>query len=199
MTTVVYKIGGSLLDLPDLGRRVCTLVGQNTGRPLFLVGGGPTADMVREWDRRHELGQERAHWLALKSLKLNEALVAELLNRATLVANRDEAESVWKQGDWPLLCAHDFLACEEQRADPADRLAHHWDATSDAIAAWITLRWPAERLVLLKSTSLNQAGDARRRDADNLVDPLFPQLADRLANVCWVNLRADQPAIETWK
>ena len=58
MMTIVYKIGGSLLDLPDLARRVELIVSpQSDGRPLFVVGGGPTANIVREWDRVHQLGR----------------------------------------------------------------------------------------------------------------------------------------------
>ena len=38
---------------------------------LFVPGGGPTADVIRDFDRIHQLGEEQAHWLALAALQLN--------------------------------------------------------------------------------------------------------------------------------
>ena len=80
MRTIVYKVGGSLLSLPDLASRICAVREQcSDSRPLLVVGGGKAADLVRDWDRNHQLGQERSHWLALESMKLNEAFLQELL------------------------------------------------------------------------------------------------------------------------
>ena len=89
MPTIVYKVGGSLLGLPDLPRRLRRVLSTVDDRkPLLMVGGGPTADVVREWDRLHGLGDERAHWLALRSLMLNEALLVELMSQTRLVHSR---------------------------------------------------------------------------------------------------------------
>ena len=68
---VIYKVGGSLLELPDLPRRLQDVVRPDVC-PLFVIGGGRTADLVREWDRLHQLGEERSHGLALKAMQLNE-------------------------------------------------------------------------------------------------------------------------------
>ena len=200
MTLAVYKLGGSLLSLPDLVPRLERLFERESGhtRRLVVSGGGPTADIVRGWDRLHGLGEERAHWLALESLRLNELLLAELLPGAAVVRSRDEAERVWDAGGLPILCACDFLREAERRA--ALPLPHTWDVTSDSIAAWLAAVWPADRLVLLKSVSLDQpaAGSAEPAGDVRLVDPYFHVLAPHVREVRWVNLREDVLTVEEW-
>ncbi len=207
---VVYKIGGSLLDLPDLPRRLQDVVLPDVC-PLFVVGGGRTADLVREWDRLHQLGDERAHWLALRAMQLNESLLADVLPDASVVATREAAITVWGRGAWPIVSAYDFVAAEEPLAE--SELPHCWEATSDSIAAWIAARWPADRLVLLKSVALPEDGNVNRDGATTgrgftdtgtenaaselvaagLVDPCFPALARDLAAVDWITLRDERP------
>jgi aspartokinase-like uncharacterized kinase len=220
-SVVVYKVGGSLLELPDLPRRLQDVVPPDVC-PLFVVGGGRTADLVREWDRLHQLGDERAHWLALRAMQLNEALLANLLPHAAVVATRDGAIAEWGREGWPIISAHDFVAAEEPLTK--SRLPHCWDATSDSIAAWIATRWPADRLVLLKSVALPEIGEEGRDGATDgrgftdasdrnsefripnsefvtagLVDPCFPALASALPKVEWVNLRDERPvARQLW-
>lgn len=190
MRTVVYKIGGSLLTLPDLVRRMRRLFEQRAGcRALLVAGGGEAADIVRRWDEIHKLGEERAHLLALKSLALNEWLLNNLLPETRIVSTRTEAETAWQSGCMPILCCNRFLAEEEQGCDMP--LPHTWAVTSDSIAAWITLRWPADELVLVKSTGFPSG---ERCDENNLsprVDSYFRELSPRLPAASWVNLRSD--------
>src|SRR5262249_34902973 len=76
---VVVKVGGSLYDWPDLAGRLQDWLGQPSERRVLLVpGGGVTADVVRDLDQRHALGEERAHWLALHALALNAHFLAAL-------------------------------------------------------------------------------------------------------------------------
>lgn len=214
MTVVLYKLGGSLLDLSDLPQRLCSVIANDDDvRPLLVVGGGPTADLVRRWDRVHQLGEERSHWLALRSLELNESLLAELLPSARIVTSRGEAGDSWQRGFWPILRSRAFLRDEEPLADVP--LPHTWNATSDSIAAWIALHWPADRLVLLKSVSLpadcpeearvpvkhdGRTGKSVRGSdlvAAGLVDPHFPELAAFLPSVEWINLRAKESGVQS--
>ena len=187
---VVYKIGGSLLSLPDLPQRLQSLFARENGKALLVVGGGPTADLVREWDRQFELGECRAHWLALKAMALNEALLAELLPDTPIVHRPCEAESAWRNGQTAILCAHSFLVADAQ--EPGAHLPHGWDVTSDSIAAWIALRWAATELILVKSVPL----DASNRTDSPAVDRYFRRLAPRLPRIGWVNLRSDDPRVE---
>ena len=170
-----YKLGGSLFDLPDLADRVAAaLAGER--RALLVCGGGAVADAVRGWDRVHRLGEERAHRLACESLGLTARFVAELIG-AELAGDRETAGDVWGRGSVCVLDLPRLLAAEEPR-DPAPP-PHAWETTSDALAAWIARRWPAERLVLLKSCD----------ERPGAVDAHFARFAAGL-EVGWVNLRA---------
>ena len=77
---MVVKVGGSLFDWPDLGPRLRQWLAANAPREVILVpGGGPTADVIRTLDRTHGLGDEAAHWLALRAMAVNAELLAALL------------------------------------------------------------------------------------------------------------------------
>jgi len=204
MPTTVYKIGGSLLDLPDLAERVDRMLAHSArGRALLIAGGGPTVNLVRRWDNVHKLGQHRAHALALAAMQLNEALLVELLPRAELVADRSQAEQSWRIERLPILSARAFLEREEPLADLP--LPHHWDVTSDSLAAWIAIRWPADALVLVKSIAAPQSSLEGASDTPAAVDAHFRKLAPLLPAIGWVNLRGPSrshrspPTVSPWR
>lgn len=178
----VYKVGGSLFDWPELLGRLRALLLEEAGRPLLISGGGAAADVVREWDRLHRLGEERSHRLAVKSLCLGEAFLADNLDRAVTVDGRAQAEDAWQTGRLPVLCVDRFLAAEE--ATDIAPLPHRWDVTSDSIAAWVAARWPAE-LVLLKSTSPRSA-------RDSFVDSYLESVVGRVRRAGWIDLRTGE-------
>lgn len=175
----VYKVGGNLFEWPELFPRLETLLRSEPGWPLLVSGGGAAADVIREWDRVHGLSDERAHRLAVKSLRLGEAFLTDGLPGAVLVCGREDAASAWAAGHLPILCADRFLDVEESSA--AVPLPHSWDVTSDSIAAWVAARWPAD-LVLLKSTTPDAA-------AGSFVDPYFAKIAGRVRRAEWIDLR----------
>jgi aspartokinase-like uncharacterized kinase len=214
---VLFKLGGSLLTLPDLGRRVrdvmyeparfgvpCATFSRGPSgravperprtapihplnRPLLVVGGGPAADLVREWDSIHQLSDELAHRLAIRAMSCTALLAASLLDRATIVSRTDELPAVWQRGELPVLLVEPLLA--ELEAESDDALPASWHVTSDSIAAWLAIRLQAAELVLLKSVDFPPAGlEAAARDG--LVDPCFPRLTSRLARITWLNLRS---------
>jgi aspartokinase-like uncharacterized kinase len=159
--------------------RLEALLRSEPGRPLLVSGGGGAADVVREWDRVHRLGDERAHRLAVKSLRLGEAFLADGLAGAVIAESRADAAAAWAAGRVPVLCAGRFLDAEEPTA--AEPLPRCWDVTSDSIAAWVSARWPAD-LVLLKSTTPDAA-------AELFVDPYFVKLIGRVRRAEWIDLR----------
>ena len=198
MGFVVYKLGGSLLSCNDLAARLRAVMEQRPNdRSLIVVGGGAAADVVRDWSRIHTLSEEAAHWLALRSLSLNRALVRHLLPESREVSSCEAAISCWLEGNRPLLV--DVEMClQDAEGHGQSPLPHCWDVTSDSIAAWITTHWKADELVLLKSTSLPAElplGDATRLE---LVDPFFRHLANEIPRVSWCNLREDAEKIIGW-
>jgi aspartokinase-like uncharacterized kinase len=91
---VVYKVGGSLFDWPELFPRLMSFFHNEPTRPLIVSGGGGAADVVREWDRIHRLGDVRSHRLAIVSLSLGSAFLADGLG-ARLVSDRRGAATAW--------------------------------------------------------------------------------------------------------
>lgn len=193
MSPTVLKIGGSLLDLPELGPRIERVVREEgITRPLLVVGGGRVADLVRDWDREYAIGEERAHWLALKAMELNESLVAELISAARIVRAGSEADEAWRRGELPILNAHGHLTDLEQAGETT--VPHRWSVTSDGVAAWTACRWSAERLVFLKSTDLPVRRGVLDLVEGELLDPycgeLLPECLGRMS-VDWINLRSE--------
>jgi 5-(aminomethyl)-3-furanmethanol phosphate kinase len=184
MTLTVVKIGGSLFDLPDLATRLRSwLATLDAGRILLVAGGGATADVIREFDRIHGLGEETAHDLALCSLTLNARFLGKLLGPSVPVLN-PERGNAW-QGV-ALLDAHAFC----QREESARELPACWDATSDSVAAYVAIALGAAELILLKSTDAGEVRNWSEASRSGLVDPLFHEIiAGSTLLVRMVNLR----------
>lgn len=183
---IVVKVGGSLYDLPDLGPRLRSCLQSLAPASVLLVpGGGSMADVIRRFDEVHRLGEEKAHWLALRALSLNAAFLKELLPQAHLVSDSSERHL-------PLLAildAHAFAIHDEGRPGA---LPHLWHATSDAVAARAAVVGQAAGLVLLKSITIPPEVSWDEASQRGWVDRFFPQVllqATRPLRVWSVNLR----------
>jgi aspartokinase-like uncharacterized kinase len=182
----VVKVGGSLYDLPDLQDRLCRWLAQQADDSVILVpGGGATADVVRRFDAIHGLGQERAHWLALRALALNAMFLAELLPNTPVIGHPSHAA----QGG-SILDPHAFAVLDE-RQNPTCCLPHAWEATSDAIAARAAIVGGAARLILLKSVTVPPGIDWKMAADLGFVDLVFADLIREVPGMAVeaVNLR----------
>lgn len=208
MCTIIYKLGGSLLALPELAARLRALLKQpfpfcdnlRQSAPLqalLVVGGGPIADAVRLWDRVHGLGDELAHALAMNSMSFNAKLAAAVVGPARVVTTRAQARDAWADGQIAVLAAAEFIDAEERASQ--DLLPRSWDVTSDSAAAYIAIHWPADALVLLKSVPLTADCDVQSAVKHGLLDAYFPRLAGRIPQLGWVNLRSDAASIQPWR
>jgi 5-(aminomethyl)-3-furanmethanol phosphate kinase len=190
----VVKLGGSLLDLPDLAQRLDQLRPEWGPRPLLVVGGGVAADLVRAWDQLYGLGEERAHWLALDSLALTARLLASLWP-AACVTQRANSQAVWGEGRIPLAIAREWF--EDSLAAQAPTPPHSWQTTTDTIAAWIASNTRAEALWLLKSVPC--AASVVVATQLGLVDPHFAEWTPAQIPIHWANLRqANDLPIPCW-
>ncbi|MEX0978075.1 MAG: hypothetical protein WDZ48_04450 [Pirellulales bacterium] len=183
----VIKLGGSLLDWPELvGQFRCWLATQPPAANVIVVGGGPLVDSLRALDRIHALSDETAHWLAIRAMSLTSAIVAELLSEATLVRSPEELR-LESAGPPQILDVEEFLR-KEHRGNGA--LPCSWDVTSDSIAARLANVLDAGELVLLKSAL---PADATYKSAaqGGYVDARFAASACLLSVRC-VNLRDRQ-------
>jgi aspartokinase-like uncharacterized kinase len=166
----VVKVGGSLYDRPDLERRLARwFAGFPSRHILFVPGGGPTAEVVRTLDRIHELGENAAHWIALKALSVNARFLACLIPGGVVIPDATHHFT-----GHAILDPYTFAGIDESRGG---KLPASWDVTSDSIAARAAIVAVANRLVLLKSVEIPPGTDWSEAAARGWVDPYFPRLA----------------------
>jgi aspartokinase-like uncharacterized kinase len=184
----VVKVGGSLFDLPDLGPRLRRWLEGTSGGVLLVPGGGDAADVVRAFDRRHVLGEERSHWLALCALSLNARFLAALLPGAEVIADIAAWARVAGSASVAVLDAHAFVLADDGRPGA---LPHRWEVTSDCVAARAAVVAGCRRLTLLKSTDLPADTDWTAAGRLGLVDTHFVRVVGpEKVEVRWVNFRA---------
>jgi hypothetical protein len=207
MPLVIYKLGGSLLSLNDLDRRLASLfklpiplpsqsIGDRSLDRAVLVGGGGAADLVRGWDRAHRLGGERSHELALSAMALNAQFVNALLRHSVSVDKRSSIRKACADGSIAVLDPRGVLDEAEKRS--AQRLPRSWDVTSDSIAAFLSISWRAKVLELVKSSPRPASQSTTAAARRGLVDKYFSQMARRVPVVAWANLRSKRILIERW-
>jgi aspartokinase-like uncharacterized kinase len=175
---VIVKVGGSLYDLPDLGRRLSAWLAELRAPHVVIVpGGGSAADLVRTWDRQFALGEQRAHWLALRALALNAHLLASVIPAARVIEHLDNDSGPNGSVLCDILDMHAWAGRDERNND--DHLPHTWAVTSDSLAAHVAIRAQADRLILLKSVAIPENMDWRHAAQQGLVDQFFPDVIRR--------------------
>ena len=154
-----------------------------------MPGGGAVAEVVRELDRIHGLGEEGAHWLAIQAMDVMGGALRALLDL-------DERPGLSRPssqhgGDKPgRTQIHDCLAFARADEARAGALPHSWDVTSDSIAARAAVVFGARRLVLLKSVDGNDGTSWDEWAWHGWVDTHFPRVVRGAAFVVEVvNLR----------
>lgn len=186
----VGKVGGSLLEspgVPDLESRIESVVAERGGpHPILIMGGGPTVDLIRGWDRRFGFDEEFCHWVSVQAMTLNSRILARILARGRLVGCEVDCEQAWARGEISIYDAYRFL--KEVDEDLADSLPRRWTVTSDSIAARIARQFSAGELALLKSTTLPEVTSLTRAVDEGFVDPYFATAARDLTAVVAINL-----------
>ncbi|WDI42366.1 amino acid kinase family protein [Bremerella sp. P1] len=199
MGFAVWKLGGSLFDLPDLAERIRRLHDAlSPALPVVIIpGGGAFADAVRKMDQVHRLDPLDSHHLALDAMRLSASLVAGLLKQNAVTDLKTQRESIeaWARAQrepalqvWDVIDSWNTLLPEVEEAygpTPAD-----WRLTSDSIAATLAAHWGAEELVLVKSIDRPMESSWELRAKVGAVDKVFPQIAPHVQRIEWVNLRA---------
>jgi 5-(aminomethyl)-3-furanmethanol phosphate kinase len=199
-SVTIVKIGGSLLDWIELPARLADFLDEPRsrlagGHAILIAGGGRAADLVRQLDRTHRLGDETAHRLALRAMDLSALFLSALLPGSIAVDRLDALPAARRAGRIPVLLGG--LILEEIERPGVAPLPRCWDTTSDSIAARIAVHLRAESLILLKSASLPPG--ASRQEAARLerVDPHFPGVAQAIPRVEYLNLRAPSSGLLT--
>jgi 5-(aminomethyl)-3-furanmethanol phosphate kinase len=159
---VVVKIGGGLLARSEVFTAVLAEIAATSGEiPLLVVpGGGPFADVVREIDRRLDLTDEAAHWMAVLAMDQYAHAIESRLPNGRIVSWPNEIDAALAGGEIPVLAPYQWM----RHADP---LPHSWDVTSDSISVWVATQVGAARLVLVKPPGAS---------GGSVVDPSFDAL-----------------------
>jgi len=191
----VVKLGGSLLEWPQLAERLrAWLAIQPPAANILIVGGGTLVDALRKLDAAERLPSDTSHWLAIRAMGVTAAMVASLLQEARLVGAIEQLEFT-ECCPLQILDVGHFLRNDEHSADA---LPASWDVTSDSISARVASVLQANELILLKS-SLPAGSSHLQTLADNgYVDAYFPRVAGSLQVRC-VNLRSEDFAEVTFE
>lgn len=161
----VIKIGGSLLNDPELPSRLLNwLASLMPEQTILIVGGGELVDVIRLWHDRFDLRETTSHELACRALSVTASLVHSWLPDAILI---DDLTKLEKHQTIVFSCTDSILRSDA----PAN-----WDFTSDSIAAQTALKCEAEELILLKSI-LPSTDRLDLAAEQNYVDACFCQLA----------------------
>ncbi len=182
---IVVKVGGSLYDHPRFGPGLRAYLASLAPEKILLVpGGGAFTDAVRQLDAIHQLGEERAHWLALTALWTTAGFCRDLLPGAEFSVH--PVADQWDRlapGTVRVLESHGFCQLN-------DHLPHTWDVTSDSIAGQAAVVYRATRLILLKSVDVPPGTSWLDAAQEGWVDPFFPSaVADFPATIEMVNFR----------
>jgi 5-(aminomethyl)-3-furanmethanol phosphate kinase len=188
----IVKVGGSLLDWPELPARLLDFLKQrrisHAGvHHVLMGGGGDFADSVRRYDRIHRFSDREGHFLAVQAMSLTCTVLFCLLRNCRGVETLAMLDEDWPPDEIPLLMPSSAL--EELQFDRRKPMPYSWDVTSDTLAAWIASELPGRSLVLMKSAAL-PAGATRDHAAQlKLVDPYFPLISSALEHVEYLHLR----------
>ena len=157
--TRVVKIGGSLLNLPDLSTRLSSWLNSQGPMPtVWIVGGGKAVDAIRENVCESLADQESMHWAAIKIMSSNVKSIRQfqfpdwiLVNELKVLKRTLRETSIKEshQGSNILFDCSNWL-----RSNSC--LPRTWDVTSDSIAVALAGEIEACEVVLLKSVEVEQ-------------------------------------------
>ncbi|QEG35549.1 amino acid kinase family protein [Bythopirellula goksoeyrii] len=179
----VVKVGGSLFELPELGKRITTwLKIQSPAYNLLVAGGGKLVDEIR----MQQLDERTAHWQCIEILEKTAISLASKLPGVSIVdlppgfkESQPNCATVFSPSRW---------LREVEPNLPGTRLRESWEVTSDSIAARLTICFHRAELVLLKSADA-PCLDFTKLAECRYVDRMFPEFAQELPVVRMVNLR----------
>src|SRR5262249_26339552 len=141
---------------------------------------------VRHLDRLHQLGEERAHSLAIQALSLSAHCLAAIVPRGVVCPDLEQCSVRWREGSIPILDVHRFVVEDEQSCGA---LPHSWSTTSDSLAARVARVAGLKRLILLKSVTIPRELSWKEAGQLGFVDPQFSEAAASLT-VQALNFRA---------
>ncbi|MDX6749852.1 aspartate/glutamate/uridylate kinase [Geminicoccaceae bacterium 1502E] len=166
----IVKIGGSLMDAPALHPWLATIAGTEGPARLVVAGGGPFADQVRAAQQRLGFDDLAAHRMAILAMQQYGLALQSLEPRLGLVESAEGIAEL-RQGGGRAVWLPWRMIGTDRTIEPS------WDITSDSLALILARRLAAERLVLVKSATMQAGTDLASLAAAGVVDAAFTRLA----------------------
>lgn len=182
----VVKVGGSLFDIPGLGKHLISWLRGLKRTTLLVPGGGPLVEVLRELDRCHSLGETTSHWLALQTMSINAQILSKLIPNSEIIDQKSPGWDWSEEGRVAILDALEFARHDE---DEPGCLPALWSVTSDSIAARAAKVLGATDLILLKSLDWDLERDYEGAVGRGVIDPFFRNLIQPHIPVQLVNFR----------
>lgn len=182
----VVRVGGSLLTWDELLPRLRKWIDeQPPANTVFIAGGGPWVELLRQSAARFHIDEPTAHVLCLRAMSTTANLLAEITQTPVVVS----IEEVLKLGSDEVVFDV-YYHTEHIDRKKKNALPRSWDVTSDSIAARVASDLGASELVLLKSAECTPEHyrDRKKLSEIGYVDPYFPVASEGL-KVRYVNLR----------
>ena len=171
------------MDLPQLPLRLNDVILQSDADcQLLITGGGQSANVVRQWDALHHVGEQTCHWIAIRAMQFNAHLLATVLPDAPFISSSQQLHA----GKVHLLDPTAWLKREQQQGIT---IPHLWQFTSDSVAAHLATQLHSPRLTLCKSTLPKNDCDPSCAAGLGIVDEQFPHAAAGLPCVELINFR----------
>jgi aspartokinase-like uncharacterized kinase len=190
----VVKVGGSLLDMPDLPERLRSwLAAQPRAHNVLIAGGGPLVEQVRTWHRETGVDETAAHWMCVDLLTVTAHLLHSWLPEIPLVEDDrllclrvgEDGTTIFGPAPWMR---------HSEPGLPGRWLPTSWDTTSDSIAGRLAVALRADEFVLLKSDLPRQRSpELSALAAVGYIDTILAQMSHELPATRLVNLRATPP------
>ncbi|NLI91668.1 MAG: hypothetical protein GX434_05515 [Peptococcaceae bacterium] len=175
LNPIIIKLGGSLIyhRNGEILRNLGDVISEYSSEyPLLIVpGGGPFADVVREFGKQLELCEETCHFMALSGMDQYAYVLKDFIPGSVLTDFSDLESTI------PAILSPPFkpqiLLCSSfLRQVPENHLERSWDVTSDSIAAYLAKRLNSSLLVILKSTDIDPG--IQEPDVDSFFHKLLP-------------------------
>ena len=167
----VVKLGGSLCSDPVLPQWLELLAQLGGGRVTLVCGGGSFADEVRRAQAQWQFNDLAAHNMAVLAMAQTAYQVNAMNPGLLLATSKSDIRRVLHKGQTAL-----WLPLEWQRDQPDAQT--NWEVTSDSIALDLARRLNAERMVLVKSCSVDPRIPLAQLSEEGIVDKRFASMAD---------------------
>jgi aspartokinase-like uncharacterized kinase len=110
---------------------------------IIVPGGGMFADVIRDSDKRFNLSSQVSHRMAILGMDQFGMLLAQITPNSIATHSLSDAKQLSETKAVPIFLPSRLML----RENP---LENSWDVTSDSIAAYISNRLKAPKLVLIK-------------------------------------------------